>query len=86
MATMEDENELPKIGLSFSSKGAVEKFIRSYEDKAMAVFTIKDSKCLPKTNELRNTLYWYEVNFCCKHGGASYRNDGNAQRKTRYTI
>lgn len=85
-ATVSDDTPtsvLPEIGMSFTSKSAVQNFMESFQDNVKMVYTIRDSKVFKIDDPLRTTLYWREVTFYCKHGGHGFRNEGHGERNTR---
>lgn len=77
-------NVIPKVGMLFNSKSAILYFMEQYMTSVKKVFTVVNSKVFDQNHKLRESLYWYEVKFGCKHGGTGYRNENTGQRESRF--
>lgn len=83
---MQENEEVPRNGLLFSSFCDAHAFINKYMDSCQELFTIKTSNLIPITKPYSKILRYKKVVYCCKRGGIKYKTKGKGIRDTRYMI
>ncbi|CAG5079624.1 Similar to Zswim3: Zinc finger SWIM domain-containing protein 3 (Mus musculus) [Cotesia congregata] len=81
---MENNIEIPRIGLQFDSYCTAYAFLKKYMDLSQEFFTIKTSNLIPVTEPYSRTFVYTRVVFACKRGGNNYQPKGLGLRETRY--
>ncbi len=82
-----DEEVTFTVGELFESFDVLEKKLDEYKQKNFVEFWKRDSRTIAAAKKrvdrpLKSQLKYYEVKFCCIHGGLSFKPKGKGIRNT----
>ena len=77
------------VGQQFSSFSDVAKAIQDYENLTYCKLWIRDSRSVEAGRKrmsryLSDTIKYYEITYCCIHGGKKFTARGEGKRSTSY--
>ena len=77
-----------KVGELFSSYEDLEAKLKSYSAENFTEFWKRDARTVATASKrvarpISNALKYYEITFCCIHGGKTFKARGNGIRSTR---
>ena len=81
----ESNNVSFAVGESFKSFEELKMKVKQYEVKNFVQFWIRDSRTVKSaqkrlTKKLNEKIVYYEVVFCCIHGGKKFKSKGDGKR------
>ena len=93
MATRGKENEEPpatspvnfRVGESFKSYKELEEKIKTYEQSNSVQLWKREARTVTSSNKrvdryLKPDLKYYQLKYCCIHGGKAFKTDGKGLR------
>ena len=80
-----EKNVSLAVGESFESFEELKLKVKQYEEKHFVQFWIRDSRTVDSaqkrlTKKLNEKIKYYEVVFCCVHGGKKFKSKGEGRR------
>ena len=82
-----DTEVLFTVGESFGNYEALEKKLKDFEKVSFSQFWKRDARTVASTKKrldrpLNPSLKYYEIKYCCIHGGQVFRPQGKGRRNT----